>query len=407
MFLRITCPLARLLLTHEGMKTYAIFALALFFCVKIYALDLNAEGKKALGGLSKALQKSKIIKTGPRLFNRKVTDANRPKPGEFWIGIVGDSSTTGAAASPHFHATWASMFDNTVGNMEPSEPLPPPIRVMYTTSEFKKADHEGQAMELNIQSGLSQKIDTEEYSFGYILGKKIGLSPDRIVLAGQDGTRISSLFTQFERLLAVGSPGLPPLILVSYVANDLCPSDNFSNPVDRFRERYTSDLQKQFEQIAHLQASPNGTRVVFVAPLDIGNVLSNANLLSQKIRIESHRDVTCQQLRDNAVGGNDFTKLMQNTLRGECRGLFAQSNNPAQKLAQVRALQEAQTAALTESIDQFNARNLPIKMQYAASAKQIDFQAGDLANDCFHPGKTGAERIADQLLTNELSDLKP
>jgi hypothetical protein len=38
--------------------------------------------------------------------------------------------------------------------------------------------------------------------------------------------------------------------------------------------------------------------------------------------------------------------------------------------------------------------------------KRIDFEAGDLANDCFHPGPSGAAKIAKQLFENELKGIR-
>ena len=63
--------------------------------------------------------------------------------------------------------------------------------------------------------------------------------------------------------------------------------------------------------------SSAGTRIYILQPLDLVNLLANPDLLSQKVPLESHKDVTCEELRSGKFG-NDFTKLMQNSLRGEC-----------------------------------------------------------------------------------------
>jgi hypothetical protein len=148
------------------MKILASLFLLIPFCVEIHALDLNEEAQKAVEGLSKQLQKSKILKVGPRLFNREVTPQMWPKPGEKWIGIVGDSSATGAASHQSFRATLIGVLSAATKHLNPKEQLLSPIRVMYTTEEFKEAERRGQAFELNVQSDLSQKIDTEEYPSG-------------------------------------------------------------------------------------------------------------------------------------------------------------------------------------------------------------------------------------------------
>jgi hypothetical protein len=398
--------MASTLLNQMRMKFSACLFLLIGLCVEIHALDLNEEARKAIEGLSKQLQKSKIIKVGPRLFNREVTPLMWPKPGERWIGLVGDSSITGAASHPEFHATIIGVLDSAMKHLNPKEEVLSPIRVMYTTEEFKEAEHRGRAFELNLQSDLSQKIDTEEYSFGYMLGRTLGLSADQIVIAAQDGAKVSSMYKQMLRLLAVGSPTLPPLILVSYVANDLCSPKVFSESVEKFRTDYAKDVNFQFDRIAQMPPASGGTRIFIIQPLDLANVLANPDLLSQKVPLESHKDVSCEELRSGKFG-NDFTKLMQNSLRGQCSALFNLTDNPGRHLAQTRELQSIQTQVLREAIENFNNRSdLRIKMILATSPQSIHFTAGDLANDCFHPSPKGAAKVATQLRANELKNEK-
>jgi len=356
------------------MKALVRLILALPFCVESHALDLNAEAEKALNNLSKQLQKSKVIKVGPRLFNRKVTPQMAPKPDELWLGFVGDSSATGAASHPDFRATFAGIFSAATKSLNPKERLISPIRVMYTT---------------------------EEYSFGYQIGQLLRLPPDRIVIAAEDGAKINSMHTQMLRLLAVGSPTLPPVIFVSYMANDICPKEVFKEDIELFRSNYAGEIQKQFDAIAQLPPSKLGTKIYILQPLDLVNVLANPDLLSQKVPLESHKDVTCEQLRAGTFG-NDFSKFMQNSLRGECPGIFNLTNNPGQHLGQVRTLQDAQAEVLNNAITNFNLRGLRIKMTLAKSPREIRLSAGDLANDCFHPSQLGAAKIALQLMANEL-----
>lgn len=393
------------LLYFHSMRIIQLLILLALFNVKIHALDLNAEGQKALQGLSKSLQKSKVIKVGPRLFNREVTPKMWPKPDEYWMGIVGDSSVTGAAASPDFQATLQGISDAATKSLNPKEKMLSPVRVMYTTEEFNAADKAGKSFELNLQSNFSQKFDTEEYSIGYQLGQLLKLSADKIVIAGQDGAKISDWSKQMKRLLAVGSPFLPPLVIVSFVANDLCPPENFNTGVENFRVNYSKDVEEQLNAIAGLPANAMGTRLVILQPLDVVNVLANPNLLAQNIPMDGQKNATCEQFRAGKFG-NDFARFMQTSLRGECRGLLDLTNNPGRHLAQARALQQVQDEVLRSAIDEFNARKLRIQAEYAPSVKRIEFSAGDLANDCFHPSRAGAAKIAGQLLENELKNLK-
>lgn len=391
--------------------TFTTFAHADDFknAVKKAGKDISNAGKE----LSKELQKVPIASTKYNPFNREMSPAISPKAGEFWIAVVGDSSATGAAASPNFQPSWLNILGH-IGqalinlhdsDLGPGPGYASPYRVMYSRPEFDVAKSKNKADDLTAESDLSQKIDTEEFSFGYALSQKLSMSPNKLVLTGQDGVRISSMAHQFDRIMTVGAGALAPLILVSYVANDLCHPNNFSNTVEHFRADYEAELRRQFERVATYPADPNKTRIVFLAPLDISNVLTNEQLLQQRVRFEGG-DVTCRQIRDGAVGGGDLGKMMNNSLIGACRGILA-GGDPQVRIAHLKLLQDAQADVIQRVIADFNAKKLAITAEYAPSIKKIDFQVGDLAQDCFHPSKAGGERIAVQLLTNELANVRP
>ena len=374
--------------------------------------DLSDAVKKGGDFLKKEFQKTDLAKAEFNPYNREVNEENRPKAGEFWIGIIGDSSVTGAAANPQFQPNWLNLLGHAgkallnlhSSNLTAGPGYQSPIRVMYTRGEYDEAKAKNQSLEQKIEADLSQKIDTEEFSFGYIVAQKLNLSPDKLVIAGQDGVRVNQMSRQLERLAMTGGGTLAPLVLASFVANDLCHPDNFSKPIEHFSTAYEADLRGQFEVIANFPPAPGGTKIVFLAPLDIANVLTNANLLQQRVRFENG-NVTCQQVRDGQLPGGDLSRQMGQTLIGACRGVLSGGDREA-RLSQLKNLQNAQATILQKVLTDFNAKNLAIKTEYAASTKSIDFQPGDLANDCFHPSQAGAGRIADQLLTNELASVR-
>jgi hypothetical protein len=72
--------------------------------------------------------------------------------------------------------------------------------------------------------------------------------------------------------------------------------------------------------------------------------------------------------------------------------------DPAARVARVRELQTEQLRILEDAVTKFNARGLGIRAEMALSTRDLQFETGDVANDCFHPSPHGHERIADQLL---------
>ncbi len=249
-------------------------------------------------------------------------------------------------------------------------------------------------------------MDTPEYSFGYMVGRALGVTPQHIVLTGQDGRSIGSLSNQFKRIFEVGSRTLPPLVLVSYVANDFCHPDNFVHPVSEFKAEYEVNVRAELTKIANLPPAPQGTLILILAPLDVANILSNPAILAQKVSFQGFGTMTCGELRKGLNDSNSkLSKRMADALIGECRGVLQPSNHPEEHLARVRELQGTQVKVLTSAIDEFNRLASPgLSAKLASSVLNIDFQTGDMAGDCFHPGVGAHTRIARQLLSHELND---
>ena len=76
---------------------------------------------------------------------------------------------------------------------------------------------------------------------------------------------------------------------------------------------------------------------------------------------------------------------------------------PLLKLKSEVGLQQAQVEVLSAVAANFNRLARPgLSAEVATSVRDIVFQTGDLAADCFHPGVAGHARIARQLLDHEL-----
>jgi hypothetical protein len=391
------------------LKLYLALAFS-FLCLPARAFDLFEEAEKA--GLINA-QAHPLSRSLAAPFSDY----------ESWIGIVGDSSTTGAFASPRMQATWLTVLNQVIDfanddrllSLRPriqdypnakffhlQEPIQSLERVLYTRSEFTAAEQSNQAFELDLSAQASLRVNTSEYTFGYMIGKYWKLPEDHIVLAGQDGSTISAMGQQFLRLFETGAKHLPPLVLVSFVANDFCGTENFSRPTEVFAQRYSQVLSQQMRVLAALPSAPQGTRILFLAPLDIASLWSNPNISKQKVPFDPYGSVSCKSLRDPSVASNDPAKVMQDMLVSECRGLLEPTQDPAAHVQKIRDLQKAQFAVLKSAIADLNVMNPALHAELATSVRKIDYQEGDVANDCFHPSVRGHSRIAQKLLKSEL-----
>lgn len=340
----------------------------------------------------------------------------------FWMAIVGDSSTTGAATSPAIKADFKKLGQQaldamTKGQGRPvsltskdfpdpdyfhiTDPVQAPARIYPEDLKQQKATKFWDKFRLGTQKKITQQIDTEEFSFGYLIGRRFNLSPDQIFFAGKDGASIRSLAYQFH-LIKKTKGSLPPLILVSYVVNDICSPKAMDESLGSYMDQFREKLAKQIRKIQNMEPAEGGTVVMVLAPLDLTDLVTNQELLSQTIDFQGH-NLTCEQVRIGNAPGGALGKQMQHVLSEECRGILNPEALTSEKIDKLKALQQAQIDIWSQLISDLPKHDRGFQWYLAPSTHHIQFERGDLANDCFHPSKTGQARIAKDLLKNELS----
>lgn len=340
--------------------------------------------------------------------------------GDDWMAVLGDSSITGAAAHPSLQATWpvfGEIARDLIWRTMPEQHLAPNLadylepkhfgvhvplevtRVFYAPEEAAELP----LPLLNAQIKAALKLDNEEYSFAYLVGRRLGYEGRRIVFAAQDGAQVNQLGPQLRRLRAIGAKTLPPLALVSFVANDMCDPERFAEPTAEFGARFRETVRAQFAELAKMPPHAGGTRVVYVAPLDLANILSNEALLAQQVHVDVDL-VRCGDLRAGNAVSSWLGKPIAKILAGECPALLG-PGDPKERLEKVRALQAEQVRILAEETAAFAKIAPPtLKLDLARSPREATFQTGDLAGDCFHPSLGGHTRIANALLANEFRE---
>lgn len=352
------------------------------------------------------------------------------RPVVTWMGVIGDSTVTGAAADPRLDPFPLEMIGRLlnlnvitpgwpayyVDYSDPAEfnitePIEPVTRVTYSLVEKSEARAKGRGAAFSQygEGALSQTLDVEEYSFAYMIGRSLNIRGRNIVIAAQDGQKASTLSRQARRLLDFGGGHLPPLVLVSYGLNDICHPNDVAGDVADFKARFLQTVRAELAAVAAMPvAEGGGTRILISAPLDATNLMVNENLLSQTIAIEGagwwRGRISCKELRDGSAKLTSVGEGMRSLLIGECRGLREETNDWPGRAQKVRALQMAQIEAWQQAISEIQTSGLTI--QLGGSVRNVRFASGDLANDCFHPGISAHEKIARGFLENELRDLR-
>jgi lysophospholipase L1-like esterase len=322
-----------------------------------------------------------------------------------WIAIVGDSGVTGAASRPDIEPTLMNLAGHMMGFIKNTKDrvsaLEPLTRVPYSRAEYRAAGNPVSVLLLNMISNLALRLDTGENGFGYQVGRKLGVEPSDIVLVGQDGVLVSTIGAQFGRIFEMQTKTLPPVVLLSFTANDLCDVRIFERPVAETAAAFTASLKKTWiEAKPYLKAHAHGTKILVLAPFDVANVITNTGILSQKTNVEGQGEITCGQLRHGDTSftiGSWFVLRMLNLM---CPSVTQTHVQDVEHLERLRQVQAAFGQAWQEQIAQLNSQfgESGISWKYVDSVREFQFSEGDVGNDCFHPSAQGHAKIAELVL---------
>lgn len=354
------------------------------------------------------------------------------------LGIVGDSGTTGAATDPNLTISYSSLGAR-VGRLifksrydlvprlevfsvpnefhvDEDSFFPPPFRIFSYPEEI--LDRRAKVLFEGISSTM---LDVEEYSFGFLVGKKLGLSNDKIIFVGKDGVGVESIYKQFERLQhwprlrraiawtptltqmnlmtqritwSDDRPYLPDLVIVSLTGNNFCRTGSLDWKDGFLREKYFNTFVSELSQVVtRLPPHPKGTSVYVLAAFNLLQAKTNADALVTEVLYHG-QPMSCKRVREDK---DAFEFLSAN-----CKALFRTNGDPAQQLEKVQKLYSEVVSAQEMAVEEMQ-KKAPekFKFRFVKATSDIWFSKGDLANDCFHPSAKGHEKIARTVL-NEL-----
>ena len=146
---------------------------------------------------------------------------------------------------------------------------------------------------------------------------------------------------------------------------------------------------------------PRGTHIVVLAPLDVVGVITNPEILAQKVNVEGQGTITCGQLRRGEVRTPGVSAwLVLRMLNLMCPSVTATHPGDVAHLAHLRAVQQAFSSAWKDQIDRLNSHHQKrgLTWSYLESVRDVHFSTGDVSHDCFHPSARGHEKLAQVVL---------
>ncbi len=343
------------------------------------------------------------------------------------IAFLGDSITTGGAAHPYLALEaerFYKIFTGAVkiasdddyrkivaelGYQHSGEDKPQ--RLPLSRREFINAFYWSKDALLHRLS--VDYLDAEEFSWSYLLAKRLGYNGDNILIAAKDGERSSHLLRQVDRLLDATASQLPDKIFIFFTGNDLCgPSLEWVTS----SQAYGENIEAGVRYLLRNGIPPStGTDIYLIDPLGSLQLFSSQSIKNKTIPFYS-KTISCQQLQaeqftippePNLESDTSPEKLLSYLLFYNfighspgryCTSLFSIAKGDTEAKLELskrivgyrKNLQEL-GKRLTDQI------GTEVRFKHISSTSKLLFEADDIANDCFHLSLYGQHKIADAI----------
>jgi hypothetical protein len=354
--------------------------------------------------------------------------ANELSNPDNWMAVVGDSGTTGAASSTDIEPNAISLLDLGIkfilhADMTPNPPPPlsdfpyptrfgmndvePATRVIYSREQSDQMRRWKKLPELNLEAKGSMAVDVLEHSNEYMVGRRLGIRGEDIVFVGQDGKKVDTIPGQLGRIYEMKTTTLPPLVILSYTANDFCGDEALTESIDTTRIKFATRLHDAWVNSArYLRPHPKGTTFIILPGLEVANLLTNPELAKQEVYFQGVGKITCDRFRNDINMNGFLTQRMVKGLGGMCATIAETQPSDVVKVERIREIQNEFNIVWKSQVTVLNEqyRRQGIRFIYVEGLRKLSFSNGDLANDCFHPGVNGHAKIADFILRNIFGD---
>lgn len=367
------------------------------------------------------------------------------------IAILGDSIALGAATHPSLsldpevltrimkgEVSLAPGNDPRLEKYLDSKSLGPP-RLLW--SGIRDYWNSGERVFGHLLESFTKTyFSTSEYSWSYLVGRKLNFDSKNILIGAEYGAKVERLSRQFDRVLDANNSQSPSKVFIFFTGNDLCSgSMNLITSSDDFGQSLSKGVV-YFLRNAKIPES--GTKIYIPYFLPITQLLDKESILSHNVGT-SKKSLNCRDLRKNGYKSQSAETSVENfylnlflppNFAEKCPTLFAHDAlaagqtsffanfDASKKQKEIKTLSREYRSSIATLIRNYRSQtdhavakiNLWIKenklekkvhVHALSRTAEIDFEGKDLAPDCFHLGLNGQMKIADAIL-GELADLK-
>lgn len=346
-----------------------------------------------------------------------------------YIAFLGDSITTGAVSHEALSFSKSKLWNVFRGrtSVKPSlvryktevgDDIPSfdtPIRLNPTTSEFFGPTSWVGLHLLNTWSQVY--IDTEEYSWAYILSRRLGYPADKMLFAAQDGAKMAAGVRQAQRVLNYTGDVVPDKIFIFFTGNDLCgPGIDFMTPIEDFSQQLDNTVRLFLANGTII--GDQGVDIYVVGGLGVIQLIQSDAVLGKYVSARE-KVMTCKELLADSTSkemnskekeyitknpdSSLFFTMFPSSPAPWCPTLFSKNigatDDQPQRLAnRIRSYRKAASdtvANLSKTIKDSHQSN--VRLHFLNSGRLLTFAADDIAEDCFHLSLQGQAKVANSL----------
>jgi hypothetical protein len=346
------------------------------------------------------------------------------------LAVLGDSSSTGAAANPALkfdsEILW-EVFNSVDGLPFATTLVPedfrktagdgrPPVRLPPSSRENDGGS--GWIWHHVSQAVGARSIEDHRLSYSNFLGRSLGLAPEQIIIAGENGTTSRHAWIHAARLVAFKDKDLPSRIIFFYSGNDLC-----GQSVDdiTLAETYGEGLLRGMKYLVlNGHADARGTTIYIPAFMPVTSLLHEPSILEHKVYLHGE-EVTCREARarlfapnPKTLGANKhsedplfqlFSAFMPPSPVLFCPTLFSKMAQDSVRQSQLANRIRSFRAAQQKAVEDFNiwrGRRYPARAfdaAYIDATETLKFEGEDVAGDCFHLSASGQGKLTKAMMT--------
>ena len=354
------------------------------------------------------------------------------------VAVCGDSISTGAATHPNMEFDGGNLWSilrgeiavspkamhlkgveaafpqimNSISGVDDAAVLPPPQRPWPTIREYRTSV---EWVALGLLRTISETyLDTEEFSWGYQLGRAQNINPANILIAAENGARSVSASSQIARILEINSGVLPKKVYLLFTGNDICAHSVESiTTAEQYGENLFNAMRLALRQS---NLAEGGSDVIVPAFVNVTQLLTIESIQTKLVRAFGTR-IACGKLRENqfvsvlpANSKNSqppeaamLSHLLPPNPAAMCPTLFARAGKGGDQSELIGALanriREFRTAAKNAvakatSLQKEKFKEKSIRFHFIEETANFALGGDDVAEDCFHLSILGQAKLA-------------